>query len=187
MKKLFSTILCVSLMSINSMCLASDTAKVKLNLTNVPLQSALQNKYSAYRIEYFNEGQNPVRVNDVKCYNKIAIVDMSDATVKLKKHDIMMFALSPLTLGITGMVAGTKATKQSFQLCPAMDEAKRFNAMDYTNLGADGSRLQTQNEILSQGQSIQFNVLVPINDKPQVVGAFEDTVTHQYIRVEGLK
>ena len=49
-KKLLTTILCVGLLSTNLTGFASETAQVKVNCTNVPLQTTLNVKYSAYRI-----------------------------------------------------------------------------------------------------------------------------------------
>lgn len=188
MKKLFTTVLCTSLMSINLASFATETSQVKIYLNNVPLKTSLQTKYSAYQVEYLNEGQNPVRVNNISCCNKISIADTSGAMYSPKKKDSVMFALSPLTLGITGLVAGSKGMGQSMQIMPTIDEAKRFNAYDISGVGNnDSSSLKTNNEILSQGQSLHYSVLVPINDKPQMAGSFEDTVTHKYIRVESSK
>lgn len=183
MRKIVLSLLCASILSTNLITFASEQSPIRLSINNVPLKSPLQSKYSAYRIDYINESMNPVRVNDVRCYNRVAMADMSDASVKLNKHDVMMFALSPLTLGITGLIAGSKATKQSYQIYPAMNEAKQFNAMDYTGLDT-GNALRTSNEILAQGQSLQFNILVPINETPNIIGNFEDTNTHKYIRIE---
>lgn len=180
MKKLLSTILLASLMPINLASFAAETAQVKINCTNVPLKSALQSKYSAYRVDYINEGQNPVRVNDVKFYNNITAVSPYEG-VQPPKHMALKALLFLPTLGVTGAMLTKDLYKRGDEATLNMNEAKRFNAF-YTQDG-----LQTHNEILGQGQSIQFNVLVPLNEKPELVGTFEDTATHKFIRVEGQK
>ena len=179
MKKLLSTILCASLMSINLACCANEAPLVKVNMTNVPLKSPLQDKYSAYRIDYINEGQNPIRVNDVKCYNRIAVAD-AYSSYKISKKTIVCTILALPTLGISTLFAAPDILKQQGGVLTAQNEARRFNGMDYA--GTEG--LKTSNEILGQGQSLQFNILVPLSETPEMAGSFEDVTTHKYIRVE---
>lgn len=184
MKKLFTTVLLTGLMSINLASFATETSPVRQTFANVPLKSPLQNKYSAYRIDYINEGQNPIRVNDIKCYNRIAVADSYSSYTISKKTKVCAVLALP-TLGLSNLVAMPDMMKQSGGLLEAQNEARRFNAMDLTT--ADSLNLKTSNEILGQGQSIQFNILVPLNEKPEMVGTFEDTVAHKYIRVESSK
>lgn len=173
MKKLLSTMLCVGLLSINLACLAETANQVKLTCTNIPLKSTLQNKYSAYRIEYFNEGQTPIMVNNVKCYNRVAIADAYGGSYG--KSPFRTLLLSFVTLGLSTIPT-------NMAVLDAQNEARRYNALDYT--GASGSNVSTVNEVLPQGQSVQFNLLVPLNETPEVVGTFEELVSHKYIRVQ---
>ena len=184
MKKVFTAILCAGLMSINLASFATETSQVKVNCTNVPLKSPLQDKYSAYRIDYINEGQNIIRVNDVKCYNRVAVADYFSSYTISKKTKICALLALP-TLGLSNLIAAPDMMKQSGGLMASQNEARRFNAMELT--ATDCTNLKTSNEILGQGQSIQFNVLVPLNEKPEVVGTFESLNNHQYIRVEAAK
>lgn len=184
MKKILATSLCLGLLSINLAGFATETSQIKVNFTNVPLKSPLQNKYSAYRVNYINEGQNPVRVNDVKCYNRIATADAYSDYKMTKKTKVCTLLAIP-TLGLSNIVAMPDIMKQSGGLLEAQNEAKRFNAMDLT--ATDSTSIKTSNEILGSGQSIQFNILVPLNETPEMAGNFEDTATHKYIRVESSK
>ena len=95
MKKSLSTLLCLGLLSSNLACFAGETAQVKMNCTNVPLQTTLSVNYSAYRIDYINEGQNPVRVNDVRCYNRIPMADYFTGGYKLTKKTKICLTLQP--------------------------------------------------------------------------------------------
>lgn len=149
-------------------------------MTSVPLKSALQGKYSAYRIDYINEGQNPVRVNDVKFYNNITSVNVHEG-VEMPKHILAKTLFFLPTMGATGVMLANDFKKGTDVANLNLNEAKKFNAC----YAQDG--LQAHNEILPQGQSIQFNVLVPLNEKPETVGNFEDVTTHQYIRVQSTK
>jgi len=181
MKKLLSTMLCMGLLSINLTGLATETAQVKIDCTNVPLKSALQSKYSAYRVDYINEGQNPVRVNDVKCYNRVAVADVY-SSYKIKTPSVGEFFLGLVTLGLTTIPSNIASIKESGKILDAQNEARRFNAFDLT--ATESINLKTSNEILGQGQNAQFNILVPLNETPEVVGTFEELVSHKYIRVQ---
>lgn len=183
MKKQFTTILLAGLMSINLASFAAEQT-VKMNITNVPLTTALNVKYSAYRIDYINEGQNPVRVNDVKCYNRVPIADYSAGYTVTKKTKVCMLLALP-TLGLSNLVAMPDMMKSSTGLLASQNEARRFNAFDMS--ATESTNLKTSNEILGQGQSMQFNVLVPLNEKPEAIGQFQDITTNKYIRVETAK
>lgn len=185
MKKLFTTVLCLGLMSVNLASFADEASAVKLNCTNVELKSSLKNKYAAYRIECFNTGKNPVRVSDVKCYNKVAMADYySDFRITKKTMVCSLLALP--TLGLSNFIGAPDALRTSGNLMQAQNEAKRFNALDVTGTNS-GNNLPTSNEVLVQGQSVEFNVLVPLNESPDVSANLEDTVSHQYIRVQSAK
>lgn len=186
MKKLLTTGLCLSLLSVNLICFASETNQVKVNFTNVPLKSPLQNKYSAYRINYINEGQNPVMVNDVKCYNRVVYANVFNE-YKTSKKTIICAILALPTLGLSNLFAAPDIMKQNTGVLEAENEAKRFNAFDLANTNNDSGNMKTNNETLLSGQSIQFNVLVPLNETPDMTGSFEDTTTHKYIRVQNDK
>lgn len=185
MKKLFSVILCVSLASFNFMCFAAETPPIKVSITSIPLQSALDKKYSAYRVDYINEGQNAVRINSAKCYNRVAYADTYGLVKRVNKTTKLCTLLFIPTLGLSSFVMMGNIMKGNEVILTAQSEARRFNALDLTS--PDSSCLKTSNEILGQGQDIQFNVLVPLNETPEMVGNFEDTVSHKYIRVEGTK
>jgi hypothetical protein len=182
MKKILSAVLLTSLMSVNLASFAANAEPIKVNVTNVALKSSLQDKYSAYRIDYINEGQNPVRVNDVKCYNRVSVADVS-TNYKLKKSTMAGILLAPLTLGVSALAVMPSVQKENSKSLSTINECKRFNGMDYA--GTEG--LKTNNEILGAGQSIQFNVLVPLNETPEAVATLEDITTHKYIRVESTK
>lgn len=185
MKKTLSVVLCLGLLSINLASYATEISPVKINCTNVPLKTTLNVKYSAYRIDYINEGQNPVRVNDVKCYNRVPIADYFSGEYKMTKKTKICYLLALPTLGLSSLVAMPDIMKNSTGALASQNEARRFNAFDLT--ANESTNLKTSNEILGQGQSLQFNVLVPLNEKPEIVGTFEDTVAHKYIRVEAAK
>ena len=185
MKKPLSALLCLGLLSINLTGFASETAQVKMNCTNVPLQTTLNVKYSAYRIDYVNEGQNPVRVNDVKCYNRVPIAEYFSEGYKLTKKTKICMLLALPTLGISNFFAMPDIMKNNTGALASQNEARRFNAFDLT--ATDSTNLKTSNEILGQGQSMQFNVLVPLDAKPEIVGTFQDVVNNKYIRVEGTR
>lgn len=181
MKKLISTILCVGLLSINLAGFAAETSPVKLNIVNTPLQSVLQNKYAAYRIDFINEGVNPLRVVSTACYNRVVKPDITGDTMKLTKNDKILLMLSPLTLGITGMVYGWKTLGKTNNYSSALLEAHTLDT--YINIGTAAKDIGRY-EIIGSGGITQLNVLVPVNEKPQVTGNFEDIITHQYIKVE---
>ena len=155
MKKMFTAIVCASLLSINLTCFAAEQP-VRMNCTNVPLGTTLQSKYSAYRIDYINDGQNPVRINDVKCYNRIASADyFSGRPMMTKKTKVCMLLAIP-TLGLSNLVAMPDVLNNNTGILAAQNEARRFKALDLAAL--DSTTLKTSNEILGRGQSIQFNV-----------------------------
>ena len=186
MKKLLSTAICFSLLSINLASFAAESKMqpqaqpVKLNLVSVPLQSTLQNKYAAYRIDYINEGQNPLRIVSTVCYNKITKPDTTGDALKYSKSDKKLLMLSPFTFGITGMMYSWKKLGNMSDMGPAMMEAQSFDAYGTPVATKDLGRY----EIMGSGGVTQLKVLVPINEQPQVTGTFEDIVTHQYVKVQ---
>lgn len=184
MKQLFAIILCTTLLSVNLAGFAAETQQtqpVKVILTKVPLRSVLQDKYAAYKIEYVNEGQNIVRVNDVACYNQITQADTLGA-YKFTKSDKVALALSIPTLGFSCLKVLTDHSSKSLE---ARNEAKKFSADAYPIVANEG--IKSRNEVLGTGQSIRFNVLVDLDEKPETAADFEDLVTHKYLRVQSTR
>lgn len=190
MKKILFAILFVGLLVFNYPSVATEANSVKLNLINVPLKSPLQNNYSAYRVEFVNNGQNPVRVNDVNFYNRVIMADVF-GSYKLKKSTVACTLLSLPTLGLSNLFAFPDVMKNNTDILSAQNEARRFNAyeiMPYNPMNpTTNTPLTAKNEILTQGQSVQYNILVPLNENPQVAGTFFDTVSNQYVRVQNDK
>lgn len=153
---------------------------VKYEAKQLQLQSQLKNRYNAYEVSFTNQGNDAIRVDHIKCYNKINVVDTSTDT-KLKKSTKWALGLCPFTLGLSCLAAMPDINKQNQQVNLILDEQKRFAPVaDYFS-NNDG--LATNHETLLPGEKVRYNLLVPINEKPQVSATFQNLKTYKFINV----
>lgn len=153
---------------------------VKYEARQLQLQSQLKNRYSAFEISFTNQGNDAIRVDHIKCYNKINVVDTSTDT-KLKKSTKWALGLCPFTLGLSCLAAMPDINKQNQQVSLILDEQKRFAPVaDYFS-NNDG--LATNNETLLPGEKVRYNLLVPLNEKPQISASFQNLKTYKFINV----
>jgi len=150
MKKIFPTMLCIGLISVNLACFANEAAQIKMNAVKIPLKNSLASKYNSYKITYSNEGKNPVKINSVKYTNNGKLTDITSATSRVKKATIIFYP---------------------------------NEAVNEKDLVKNISSVKIDAEILAPSQSIDFEILVPLNEQPRFIGTFENTVTHKQINV----
>ena len=119
-------------------------------------------------------------MDHIKCYNKINVVDTSTDT-KLKKSTKWALGLCPFTLGLSCLAAMPDINKQNQQVSLILDEQKRYAPVaDYFS-NNDG--LVTNNETLLPGEKVRYNLLVPLNEKPQISASFQNLKTYKFINV----
>ena len=71
--------------------------------------------------------------------------------------------------------------KQNQQVSLILDEQKRYAPVaDYFS-NNDG--LVTNNETLLPGEKVRYNLLVPLNEKPQISASFQNLKTYKFINV----
>lgn len=178
MKKIFAAILCFSLLFVNSVCFAEQNS-VKLLIDNVPLQSVLKDSYTAYRVTFTNTTKNPMRIEDLKFFNKINSAHFGNEYVKMSKGDKACLALAPLTLGITFLFVAPHLMNNSEQFTNSLNEAKRFDAA----YGGTNIDKQANGKLIFPNQSISFEFLTNINEQPYIEGLFHDIVTNQFVTI----
>lgn len=178
MKKLLSLILVLNFTFCS--CLAVQTDAVQMDIVGVPLKSNLKTKYSAYKIEFTNTRQNSVRISEINCYNKINIADPSTMEKYNTKKTAICSALAIPTLGISLLFLIPDQVKMTNNMYSAMNEQSRYtpvNAAVY-NL-QNGTLLNTDKKVLEPGQSVRYDILVPLDEKPDINASFQDLKTNK--------
>lgn len=173
-----------------------------MNISLLSLNSKnLKNKYSAYSVQFYNNGNTPLRINNITVSNIINdaekmnnVVDYSKSfkksnafflagTANCLVSTVMLFVmpLSIITSGVNSLIDIPLTAGQVFAGQDEINKVKetRFEVDNYSN-----NKLETiKNEIIIPYQYIMINVLVPKNQTPQIYGVFENINTHEYITV----
>lgn len=84
------------------------------------------------------------------------------------------------TLGLTLYPLYNKTFKNLRETSEAQEEAKRYNASDtlQTNI------LPITYPVLESGQNARYEILVPLNEKPDIGVTFVDMPNHKFMRVQ---
>lgn len=173
MKKLLSTVLCASLLSINLASFANETKQVSIETEPASLNSKiLKKQYSAYKITYTNKRQNPLLINNIHGDNLVGDLDKINASAKYSKGDYVMQALGIPTLGITTVI---NMFVKLNNIQKSGEEAVKY---------ANTQLIRAKNEVVMPQQAVTYFVLVPLNQTPNMTAIFEDTKTHEYIGVD---
>lgn len=177
MKKMLLTILCLGLM-FNNLALCEEQNAIKISITNIALQSPIKNSYTAFRVTFINTTKNPIRIEDLKFFNKIDDAKFGDDALKLSKGETIGLVLSPLTLGVSAYPALLHSMNNSNKITTSINEMKRYHAYYTTNTDTPKS-----GTLIFPYQSMSFEFLTNINEQPYFEGLFHDIITNQFITI----
>ena len=108
MKKILSTILCASLMSINLASFAETTKSVIVKTEPATLESKMLNKqYSAYSVTYVNKGQTPLLINNIRNENLVGDLNKIHDACRFSKTYYVLTGLGFVTFGIGTIISLT--------------------------------------------------------------------------------
>lgn len=177
MKKTISTFLIFVFLSIP--CFAIQEDAVWVDVKNIPLQSKLKDKYSAYHIAFYNKSGHVLKISSVQVFNKINTADTAQVC-KYKKSTIPLIALGLVTLGITSLVAMEDVNKNASNVTQAINEAQMYTSTS-ENSGID---IKINTLFINSGESTRFSILVPLNETPQISASFQDMTTYKFINIQ---
>jgi hypothetical protein len=148
---------------------------VQYNAKQLQLKSQLQNQYSAYEISFTNISNDPIKADAIQCLNKINVPDISQS-MKLKKGTKWAMALCPFTLGISCIGAMPEISERNKQTSYLLDEQKRYTSYYGESLPVSKAEIQP-------GETIRYNLLVPLNEQPEITATFQNIKTNKYFNV----
>lgn len=177
LKKLLSIFLIFVLTTIP--CFAIQEDAVWVDVKNIPLQSQLKEKYSAYYIAFYNKSGHVLKISTIQVFNKINIADTTQVC-KYKKSTIPLIALGLVTFGLTSLIAMDDVSKNASNVTQAINEAQMYTPLN-ENTGID---LKTSMLYINNGESARFSILVPLNETPQISASFQDMTTYKFINIQ---
>lgn len=174
MKKIF-TILLLLLLN-NFSVFAAET--IKIETTIIPIETEmLKNHYSAYSVQFMNEGKNPVKISNIDIKNIVNNANqvlISDATSEIRKNNKYIY-LSLITLGVAGFVGNSRNNKILTKQKAALSEAALYNTQTTID--------STKSEIIMPNKKKTFKILVPLNETPKIESLFQDIKTAEYKQI----
>ncbi len=190
MKKLFSAILCASLISFNLICFAAETSMVKVNTTNVPLKSKLlKKKYSAYEISLQNVSSDALKVNNISVLNAVNDGEklnnsyrfISPLSATLTAIEMGSIAAVPFTFGLSLLVALPCMGANTIVTFVDLNNTKKSTA---EAVKYNTNKLVTYKEqVIMPDQNVNFGIAVPLGQTPNMEITLENIRTHEYINV----
>lgn len=112
-----------------------------------------------------------MKISEIKCYNKINIADPSTMEKYNTKKTAICSALALPTLGISLLFLIPDQVKMTNNMYSAMNEQSRYTPINATvNNLQNGALLNTTNNVLEPGQSVRYDILVPLNEQPDKIG-----------------
>jgi len=183
MKKFIVSLLLFSLFG--GICFAAQEMPVRIDVANVPLKSSLKTKYSAYKVEFTNVSESNLKINEIKCYNKINIADPSVMENYNIKKTAICSALALPTLGLSLLFLVPDQVKTTSNTYSALNEQSKYIPINQAvyNL-QNGNTLNVANAILIPGQCARYDLLVPLNEQPQLSASFQNMKTYGFINLE---
>lgn len=151
--------------------------QVKYEAKQLQLQSQLKSQYAAYEVSFKNISNNPVKADSIKCLNMVSIPDLSQ-NMQLKKGTKWALALCPFTLGLSCIGAMPEINERNKQTSYLLNEQQRFTKYYGDSLPVSKAELQP-------GEVIRYNILVPLNEAPQIDAVFQDIKAKKYFNVSG--
>lgn len=172
MKHLFKIILIV-LMLFSSM--PAYSAEIIAN----PLvfqSEMLKQKYSPYELLLKNNGENPIKINNIYCTNAVNDAEkLQNSYTPTSKKFRTLNMLGPFTLGITSLIAIPVMNKDLEKVRSSSAEATKYSTAKLFSM---------KDVVIFPNQQISLLVAVPLNQKPIVNVVFQDTITNKYINAE---
>ncbi len=172
MKKIFSILL---LLLLNNFSVFAAEA-IKIETTSIPIETEmLKSHYSAYSVQFMNEGKNPVKISNIDIKNIVNNANqvlISDATGEIRKNNKYIY-LSLITLGVAGFVGNSKNNKILTKQKAALSEAALYSTQTTID--------STKSEIIMPNKKKIFKILVPLNETPKIESLFQDIKTTEYI------
>lgn len=204
MKKIFCIV--ISYLILVAPCFAESpvppvnppTNIICMNINPISVNSKnLRNKYSAFSIQFYNNGNIPLRINNITVSNIINDAEKMNNVVNysksFKKSNAFFLAsianslvsmfmpLSTVAFGVTSLVG---VPLSAGQVLSGQNEVNNVKETGFEVANFSNNKLETiKNEIIIPQQYIMVNVLVPKNQTPKVYGVFENINTHGYITV----
>lgn len=178
MKKVLSTILCASLMSINLPVWATQKM-VTSTVNKIPIQNKrLAETYSAYEIIYKDSSEYPMQINNITSLN-VATDKMKAETINhFSKTYHTLTALSFVTLGIAGIINIPFMYRDLNDIKQGASEASNYSENQLGNL---------KNAVIMPNSDIRLKVMVPINEQPKVNAVFQNLNTKEFVNIESEK
>ena len=150
--------------------------EIKIETTSIPIETEmLKSHYSAYSVQFMNEGKNPVKISNIDIKNIVNNANqvlISDATSEIRKNNKYIY-LSLITLGVAGFVGNSKNNKILIKQKAALSEAALYSTQTTID--------STKSEIIMPNKKKTFKILVPLNETPKIESLFQDIKTTEYI------
>lgn len=178
MKKIFVWFLFAAFLNVNLMCFANNLSEgVQVNLSQVPLSSKLKKSYNGYKYVITNTSNQNLDIVNAQILNavngSVAYQDVSDG------HPIgttwaIAGPVGLFTFGI-GWLAGIVATPIVWIVSDSKNKKAQRESIAYPNIINLG--------VLTKGDSIEADFLVPIGAKPQLKMIVQQEKTKELVHV----